>query len=361
MTGKAIRWLVALAAVTVVIEGAVGQPAGTPDKVTVRIKDGSTRNYDGTLQFGPVGLQIIGADKKVLATIAPADVVKVAPGEMQGVERGVVLGLLSTEEKKTKADYEKAKLGYADLQKKAVNAPERTKRYVDYKLALMTTKVADESADDENWSALATDAVKAWSGFLADYKTGWELWPAAHTQARLQAELGKFDDAARTWNRLTKKEAELPPDLRLEVSMNEIDAQIRSKQYATAAQAAKALKESAAPGLAKDKLEIYEAAAKAAADADYAGGLKAVEAKVNAAKDAAVRGVGYSMLGELHLAANKPRDAMWAFLWVETVYNADREEAFRAMCRLTEVFRMQGDDDRVRSYREKIRRTRANF
>jgi hypothetical protein len=84
-----------------------------------------------------------------------------------------VLALISSEEKKTKAEYEKAKLGYADLQKKAVNAPERTKRYVDFKLALMTTRVADESADDENWGALAAEAVKAWSGFLADYKTGW--------------------------------------------------------------------------------------------------------------------------------------------------------------------------------------------
>jgi hypothetical protein len=361
MTGKAIRWLVALAAVTVVIEGAVGQqPMGTPDKITVRNKDGSTKNYDGTLQFGPVGLQIVGADKKVLATVSPADVVKVMPGEMPGLERGVVLGLLSTEEKKTKADYEKARLGYADLQKKAANAPERSKRYVDYKLALMATKVADESADDENWSDLAAGAVKAWSGFLADYKSGWELWPAAHAEARLQAELGKFDDAARTWNRLTKKEVELPADLRLEVAMNEIDAQIRSKQFATAAQAAKALAGSA-PGPAKEKLEIYEAAAKAAANADYAGGIKAVEEKINAAKDSAVRGVGYSMLGELYLAANKPRDAMWAFLWVETVYNADRDEAFRAMCRLTEVFRAQGEDDRVRAYREKIRRARSNF
>jgi hypothetical protein len=173
--------------------------------------------------------------------------------------------------------------------------------------------------------------------------------------------LGKFDDAARTWNRLTKKEVELPADLRLAVAMHEIDAQIRTKQYATAAVAAKTLKEAAWPGPAKDKLEIYELAAKAAEGADYAAGVKTVEEKINATKDAGVRGVGYSMVGELHLAQKKPREAMWAFLWVETVYSTDKDEAFKAMCRLTEVFRLQGDDDRVRAYREKIRRARANF
>jgi hypothetical protein len=67
------------------------------------------------------------------------------------------------------------------------------------------------------------------------------------------------------------------------------------------------------------------------------------------------------MIGELHLLAGKHREAMWAFLWVETVYNADRYDALKAMCRLAEVFRSQADEDRAKSYREKIRRFREGF
>ena len=67
------------------------------------------------------------------------------------------------------------------------------------------------------------------------------------------------------------------------------------------------------------------------------------------------------MLGELYLAAGKPREAMWAFLWVETVYNADKDEAFKAVCRLVEAFKAQMDDDRARGYREKVRRFRSTF
>src|SRR5262245_32269087 len=103
MRRQAVRWLVALIAVTVLLEGAVGRQPATPDKIVVRDKkDGSTKTYDGTLKFGTVGLQIVGADMKVLATISPSDIVKFTPGELPGIDRGVVLGLLTSEEKKTK-------------------------------------------------------------------------------------------------------------------------------------------------------------------------------------------------------------------------------------------------------------------
>jgi hypothetical protein len=67
------------------------------------------------------------------------------------------------------------------------------------------------------------------------------------------------------------------------------------------------------------------------------------------------------MVGELHLAGGKPREAMWAFLWVETVYSQDRDDVLKALCRLVEVFKAQADDDRARVYREKIRRLREAF
>ena len=75
----------------------------------------------------------------------------------------------------------------------------------------------------------------------------------------------------------------------------------------------------------------------------------------------AVRATAFSALGELYLIANKPREAMWEFLWVETVYNADKDEALKAMCRLVEVFKAQMDEERPKAYRERIRRFRSSF
>ncbi len=362
MIRQVIRGVVALVAITLVLESVSGRQPAIADKIYVQNKkDGTTKTYEGTLKLSAAGLQILAPDGKLLLTTSPAEIAKVAPGELAGIDRSMILSLLASEDKKTKADYLKARDGYLELQKKTATAPERTKRFVEFKVAMMMTRVADESADDEKWSEQAADAIKAWTGFLAEFKSGWEVWPAANTVTRLMAESNKFDDVARTWGRLTKKDADLPPDMRLQAGMLEIDAQIRQKLYPSALESAKTLFTAAAAGSTKDRLEIYQIAAKAGADAAYLEGVKALESKIATTKDPVVRGTGYGMMGELYLAAGKPRDAMWAFLWVETVYNTDRDDAFRAMCRLVEVFKAQDDDDRVKAYRDKIRRFRATF
>ena len=190
------------------------------------------------------------------------------------------------------------------------------------------------------------------------------MGPSARAGARLYAELNKFDEAAKMWSRMAKN-TELPPGLRLEASLQEIDTQFRSKAYSTAAAAVEALAKTVGPGAVKDKLAIYERAAKAAESGLNADNVKPVvddiEKKIAESKDPGVRGVGYGVIGELYLAAGRPRDAMWAYLWVETVYNADKDEVLKAMCRLVEVFKALMDEDRPKVYREKIRRFRANF
>lgn len=360
------RGLVVLVGITLFVEAVSGrQPATAPDKISVRDKkDGSVKVYDGTLVFAPTGLQIVDATKKTVATVSPSDVVKVVPGEMAGVERGEVLRLVGLEDKKTKADYTAARLGYVELKKKAGAAPAGTKRFLDYKLTLMSSRIADETGHDEDWAKVANEAATNWGGFVDEYKTGYEVWYATRAAARIYAEMNKFNDVARTWKQVTKKEANLPADLLLDAQLQEIDAQIRTKGGAAAAQvAAEGLLKTAPAGVAKDKLTVYAAAAKAIAGGDSLSGVKPIESVIAATKDATVRAVAFSMLGELNLAAvpPRPRDAMWAFLWVETVYTADKDEVFKAMCRLGEVFKLQQDDDRVRLYQDKLRRARGNF
>jgi hypothetical protein len=366
MIRQAVGGLSALAAVTLLLEAAVAQQPATPDKVVLRDKekkDGSAKTHEGFLQFGPIGLQVVGADKKVLVTgVAPADVVRVYPsGDIPGVDRS----LITAEEKaKSKADYEKIRLGYEEAKKKG-GLPERTKRFVEFKIAQMATRAADETGYDERWAEAAAEASKLWGTFLAEFRGGWESWAGTRAVTRVHAELNQFDEAARSWKRLAAKDTGLPPDLLVEAALQEIDANIRSKTGGAAAAAvglAQALAKTVPAGAAKERLAIYEIAANAKANAGFEQGVKDIEKVIaEGAKDPVVRGVGYSMIGELYLAAGKPRDAMWSFLWVETVYNADRDEAFKAMCRVLESFKAQKEEDRAKVYQDKLRRARGAF
>jgi hypothetical protein len=335
-----------------------------PDKVTVRDrKDNSTKAYEGTFTVGPTGFQVIstGADKKVLATVAPDDVVKVAIGDLPGVARDTILVLNGKEEKK---EWDGVRTGYIDLLKKA-GLPERSKRYLEFKTVSLTQKIVDElDPGDKGWKDKADACIADWNQFLIsdDTKLGWEQWPGTRACTRLQIERGKYDDAARAWNRVAKN-PNMPPDAKLEAAIQEIDMQIRSRAaaaYSAAATTAGELAKTAA-GTKKDRLVIYELAAKAGSTGKPLDGIEPIKAEMNKTKDPGVHATGFSMMGELYLAGNKPRDAMWMFLWVETVVNQDRDEVFKALSRLSEMFETQMDEEQSKKYHDKIKRFRATF
>ncbi len=358
---KAIRAALLFGAVVAVLHTASAQ--NTPDKVSVRDrKDGSTKTYDGTFTLSPAGFQVLAADKKVLATVNPDDVVKVSIGDLPGIDRGKIQSANAKEfptNEKTARDYDGARLIYEDLKKGKI--ADSSRRYVEFKIAWLNHKMVDEVDFDKGWEAKADETVKLWRGFLisGETKFGWEQWPAVRACTRLQIERGKFDDAALTWGYVVKN-TNAPPDARLEAGMQEIDLQIRGKQYAPATVASADLLKTAA-GVKKDRLAIYEIAAKACAEAKPLEGIDKIKAEMNKTKDAAVHATGFSMMGELYLAGGKPRDAMWMFLWVETVVNQDKDEAFKAIARLAGLFESQQDEEQGKKYRDKLKRFRATF
>jgi hypothetical protein len=360
MKRQAIRGFVLLA-LLVAVADSTGRAQNTPDKVTVRDrKDGSTKTYDGAFTVGATGFQVVGAEKKVIATVAPDDVVKVVIGDLPGVDRSAILALNAKEEKR---DWDGARLGYAEQAKKS-GLGEKAKVYLEFKRLLMANKIADES-DEKGWKEKADGCITDWMQFLAseDTKFGWEQWPAVRACTRLQIERGKYDDAARAWGRVAKN-PNLPPDARVEAGIQEVDLQIRAKAYSAAANGAAELLKTAA-GTKKDRLVIYDLAAKAGGDAKWAEGIDKIKAEMNKSKDPVVHATGFAMMGELYLADSKtpkPRDAMWMFLWVETVVNQDKDESFKALVRLNELFENQlADEDQAKKYRDKIKRFRGTF
>ena len=213
--------------VVLLIEGAAGrQPTNAPDKVVVRNnakKDGSVITYEGKLKLSSVGLQVLSGEKLDKATtIHFTDIVKFEPGDIPGVNRDDMLAQLKLESNKNKKDYETAKGVYSTMLKKATGSPEPTKRYLEFRVVSMSTKIADESGDDEKWSELADIAIKEWTGFLTDYKSGWEIWPAARRWRDCTSNSTSTEDAAKMWGRMAKNPE--PPDLKLEASIHEIDA-----------------------------------------------------------------------------------------------------------------------------------------
>ncbi|MDB5305872.1 MAG: hypothetical protein JWO38_74 [Gemmataceae bacterium] len=366
MVRQAAGGVMVLVLIAVVLDSAGrGQPPTLPDRVYVRDKkDGSIRPIEGELKTGPAGYQIVAGGKGTPAS--PADIIRVVPGEVAGIDRKDILAQNALEEKR---DWEKARVGYADLQSKAANAPEKTRRFLEFKVATLAARAADDTPDEAAAQAKMEEAAKLLELFLNANKTGWEVWPVAQTCARVQLSLTKkdgeadrrlFEESARTWGKVVKN-ADVPADLRLEAGIQEVDNYLRARKWAEARSTLDEVEKTAPAGGSKDRLAIFRQVLKAADGGNPLDGVGAIEADVAKTKDPAVRATGYGMIGELYLVADKPREAMWAFLWVEVVYNHDRDEVLKALVRLSDTFRLQGDEDRTKAYKDKARRYRGTL
>jgi hypothetical protein len=359
-----------LAALCTLLESTgLGQPASTSDRVYFRDKkDGQIREVDAELKAVPGGYQVVQAsDKKVVATVSATDIIRVIPADIPGFDLKTIREPATIESKK---DWEKARLIHVEMMKKSGTAPEKVRRYLEFRIAMTSARAADDTPDEAAAQAKADEAVKLLDNFLTANKTGWEVWAAGSTCARLQVsaydlvkddkapERRPFDDAARTWGKVAKA-ADLSADLKLEAALQEIDAKIRARLFADAKGLIDDAMKSAPAGAPRDRLAIFTQAVKFGENPNPDEGAKAIEAELAKTKDPLVRATGYGMIGELYLGKNKPREAMWNFLWVEAVYNQDRDEMIKALVRLSDAFRLQGDEDHAKSYRDKVRRYRS--
>lgn len=356
---------VALLLLAIALETTRAQPAGA-DRIYYRDpanREGPARSAEGELKASPAGYQLI-SEGKVKAVLSPSDIVRVIPNNLPGVDKADIEAQRSLE---INEEWEKARQGYEEMTKKVKNPQAKTRRYLDYKLAITSARAADETADETAWNTKAKQAVDLLDQYLIANPDGWEMWSAARTAAHLQMArmersrdgekdktLRFFDDAARTWGRVVRS-ADIPADLRQQAAFHEIDALIRGHSWGAAGDRLKEAMKSAAAGAPRDRLAICQMVIAAGDSPNPLDAVPKIEAEIARTKDPVTRAIGHSMLGEIYLLAGKPREAMWSFLWVEVVYNQDGDEVAKALFRLAEIFAMQGDDERAQSYRDKAR------
>lgn len=335
---------------------AFGQGGNDVVKFRDRKKDNAEGRYAGELTESAAGISV-KAGGKVVGVVSPADVLTVEYTRLPGLEN--MLNLRQSENK----DVVKARNDYLAELKKNPTDP-RTRRYLEFKDATLSARIAD-SKNGEEFKAEAATAVEKLATFARTYAKSWEVWPTARTAARLQAELGKTTEATAILANLAKN-AELPVELRLEARLAEIDVLLRSSTPTTAASAITELagmKELPATGSSREKLKIYQAMLKGIETKTDGkkpeAAVKEIEDLVTKTTDASVRAVGHNSLGQLYTMVNLPRDAMWEYLWVETVYNQDRSELIKAVASLEETFTKLGDKDRADIYKAKLPSVKA--
>lgn len=366
-------------AAALTVRTAPAQQPGETDRLVYRdrAKDGKLEAVVGELKESAAGVQVFGADKKLKQTVSPQDVVRIEYTALKNVERDAYA---QANQLDAGPDAVKAAAAFADLVLKAgPNADARTKRVLAFRQLALAVRVNDAEADEAKFAAAAGPLADKLAAFARAHAKGWECWPTGRTACRLLVELGKPADAALLAKELGDN-PDLAAELRADARLIEVGYQLMAPGRGAVAALAEARKgEATMTDRQKEKVAIFaevlalpepeavdakllpdEAAAKAAAAAKR---IRDAVAKVEAgpvakAKDATARAAGYNALGEVYLRHGLPRDAMWAYLWVDVVYNQDKDEQIKAVGRLVQVYKATGEEEREKLFRERLAKTR---
>jgi predicted negative regulator of RcsB-dependent stress response len=231
-------------------------------------------------------------------------------------------------------------------------------RHLQFRVAMLKANLASDEAGKADAKKLTADAVEALSQFKKDHPKSWQLTAAVQELANLQLDNNQPDEALKTMEELAQN-PDLNKEAKREVGLLVVDLLLRARNYPEAERrvsAALATAEKDDPAAAR--LQIYTTGLKGATAGSPDEAVKALEETITKTSDPALKALAYNMLGELYTAKDQKRDALWEYLWVDVVYNQDRQEHAKALDRLVRLFTEFKDEPRARYYEDKLRRMR---
>ena len=73
------------------------------------------------------------------------------------------------------------------------------------------------------------------------------------------------------------------------------------------------------------------------------------------AEDVPAQAAAYNALGDCLRAANRPKEALLAYLHTDLIYNKDKQEHPRALYQIEKLFRLLKQDGRADEYAQRLR------
>jgi hypothetical protein len=344
------------AAVTLIALSAAAAPAPAQDEVTYydratrkEMKVSGTVQAEGTPQvvLKPAGG---GAAREVPAT-AILDVVYELPARFKldyARLRGEERGKPEADDKARPA--EDVAKGYEKLLADVPRDRRFARRHLQFKAARQLARRAEEDP------AARDAAVAALSAFAKEHPDSWQIHACCRQLARLQLDKKDFAGALATCAAWAAAPA-LPKDARQECDLLTARVLALSGKVAEARQKLEAA--AAKSGSADDPFAQRARVALAACHSvskQLDASVKELDELIAKVADPEVKAFAYNTLGDCYQDHGRPRDALWAYLWVDVVYSQDRREHAKAVEQLGKVFEELGDAARARQYRDKFRR-----
>lgn len=316
-------------------------------------KTGGTLLRSGNIASEDPGKIVITSNDGRRSDIPVSDVADVIyDGEPQAE-----LNAARTAERERKIDV--ALTAYSDALKKAGADKKLLRRHLEFKLAELRTAQADGGVNP----AQAVEALRAFARsnpesrqILACYDAlGRLLIASGQPVQEVSDALAQLRSKYGTDNKDVASRCDL---LRSDLLIQELQQLFSKNGQAAKSQSTEMAKSLAQLVTIADRANQAELQAKQTfcqAFSDVAPALAAWESQLKSnADDTHSRAAIHLIRGDFHRLMGNYKEAMWDYLWVDTVYFADRAQQAKALYYLTEVFDKLGDAAKSRECKDRL-------
>jgi tetratricopeptide (TPR) repeat protein len=222
-------------------------------------------------------------------------------------------------------------------------------RHLQFKIARLQARAAE---DDEAQADAAIDALQK---FRKEHPDSWQLLACTRLLARLLTERKDYEGARKVYADLAATPS-LARDTKQECDLFVARYLIRGKKIAEAEK----LLQDILKAVPSDDPQATRARISLAECLGNSGKLeeavKQLEDLIAKTTDNDLKAAAYNTLGDCYRENNRPKDALWPYLFVDVVYHQDKREHARAVEQLAKLFAELGDKERAEQYRERLKK-----
>jgi tetratricopeptide (TPR) repeat protein len=220
-------------------------------------------------------------------------------------------------------------------------------RTIRYRIAVLTLRQAQEV------KAPLTDALGEMQRFRTDYANSWQISHVMPLIAQTQMDAGDFKAAAATFEEMAEMAA-LPADVKTNAELMVVQVAVRANDIPTAQKKLAALEKKAA-GNPKFASRVKMAKAEVMVGLKQTDeAMKLLHQVVKENNDKDIKALAHNTLGECLFKATRYNEALWEFIWVDTVFNQDKNQHAKALYYLWKTFEQLNNAERAQECREML-------
>jgi tetratricopeptide (TPR) repeat protein len=221
-------------------------------------------------------------------------------------------------------------------------------RNLEYKVAVLTLR---QAVTDQTSTA---GALAKLQDFRTKYPNSWQINDVVPRVAQMQMDAGDFKGAAVTFQDMAEMEV-FPADVRRNAELMVVNVTVKAGDFKGALKKLDDLEKKAAanPAFASrikmTRAEVYVGEKK------FDLAVPLLQTLLKDSKDVQIKAQAHNSLGECLFKANRYSEALWEFLYVDTVYSQDKNERAKALYYLWKTFdQLPNNDERAKECRQML-------